>query len=291
MSKGKANRYVWEANEEEALLNILDELVTSGQRCDAGTFKAGTMKLVETRLRLLIPHTPIRVKPHLDSKLKRLKKDYSIVVDMLNQSGFAWNDEKKCVEVDSDEVWKAYVEHHSDAAGWRDKSFAKFDRLRKVFGKDRATGNSALAPAEMVLDDDDEASESNIPDVQLDGSHHTDQTQAQSKSSSSRNKRVRQGNKMVDGLGRIANAFESMMEDSDAKVQRLVESLKEQNADDDLKFVGDELKKMEFSISDRISLLTLFTDSAKVRVFKTLDEGDDRYEYVTTLLRDYRSRD
>ncbi|KAL6282221.1 hypothetical protein ACE6H2_013150 [Prunus campanulata] len=219
MSKGKANRYVWQANEEEALLNILDELVASGQRCDAGTFKAGTMKLVETKLRLLIPHTPIR-----------------------------------------------------------------------VFGKDRATGNSALAPAEMVLDDDDEASESNIPDVQLDGSHHTVQTQAQSKSSSSRNKRVRQGNKMVDGLGRIANAFESMMENSDAKVQRLVESLKEQNADDDLKFVGDELKKMEFSISDRISLLTLFTDSAKVHVFKTLDEGDDRYEYVTTLLRDYRSR-
>ncbi|KAH0993397.1 hypothetical protein GBA52_004880 [Prunus armeniaca] len=95
---------------------------------------------------------------------------------------------------------------------------------------------------------------------------------------------------MVDGLGRIANAFESMMENSDTKVQRLVESLKEQNVDDDHKFVGDELKKMKFSISDRISLLTLFTDSAKVNVFKTLDKGDDRYEYVTTLLRDHRSR-
>ncbi|CAB4292779.1 unnamed protein product [Prunus armeniaca] len=79
MSKGKTNRYVWQANEEEALLNILDELVASGQLCDAGTFKVGAMKL-------------------------RLKKDYSIVVDMLNQSGFAWNDEKKCVEVDSDEI-------------------------------------------------------------------------------------------------------------------------------------------------------------------------------------------
>ncbi|KAI5337788.1 hypothetical protein L3X38_017059 [Prunus dulcis] len=130
---------------------------------------------------------------------------------MLNQSGFARNDEKKFVEVDCDEVWNAYAEYHSDAVWWRDKSFTKFNRLRKVFGKDRATENSALAPVEMVLNDDDEASESNIPDVQLDGSHHTDQTQAQFKSSSSRNKR-------------------------------------------------------------------------------TLDEGDDRYEYVTTLLRDHRSR-
>ncbi|KAI5327462.1 hypothetical protein L3X38_026858 [Prunus dulcis] len=104
-----------QANEEEALSNILDELVASGQHCNAGTFKARTMKLVETQLRLLIPHTPIR-----------------------------------------------------------------------VFGKDRATGNSSLPHAEMVLDDDDEAFESNIPDVQLDGSHNNDQTQAQSKSSSSR---------------------------------------------------------------------------------------------------------
>ncbi|KAH0982997.1 hypothetical protein GBA52_010174 [Prunus armeniaca] len=62
---------------------------------------------------------------------------------------------------------------------------------------------------------------------------------------------------MVDGLGRIANAFESRIENADAKVKRLVESLKEQNADDDHKFVGNELKKMEFSISDRISLLYL----------------------------------
>ncbi|XP_034223801.1 transcription factor MYB35-like [Prunus dulcis] len=29
---------------------------------------------------------------------------------MLNQSGFAWNDENKCVEVDSDEMWNAYAE-------------------------------------------------------------------------------------------------------------------------------------------------------------------------------------
>ncbi|KAL6279524.1 hypothetical protein ACE6H2_016405 [Prunus campanulata] len=31
--------------------------------------------------------------------------------------------------------------------------------------KDHATGNSSLAPTDMVLDDDDEASKSNIPNV------------------------------------------------------------------------------------------------------------------------------
>ena len=28
---------------------------------------------------------------------------------MLNTSGFAWNDVKKCIKVDSDDAWKTYV--------------------------------------------------------------------------------------------------------------------------------------------------------------------------------------
>lgn len=35
-----------------------------------------------------------------------------MVVDMINTSGFAWNDVKKCVEVDSDDAWQTYVQVH-----------------------------------------------------------------------------------------------------------------------------------------------------------------------------------
>ena len=31
---------------------------------------------------------------------------------MINTSGFAWNDVKKCVEVDSDDAWQTYVQVH-----------------------------------------------------------------------------------------------------------------------------------------------------------------------------------
>ncbi|XP_024022203.1 uncharacterized protein LOC21386758 [Morus notabilis] len=67
-----------------------------------------------------------------------LKKQYRKVYDMLNRSGFGWNDIKKCVEVDSDEAWLSYVQVNKDAEGWRNKSIPIYDRLANIFGKDRA---------------------------------------------------------------------------------------------------------------------------------------------------------
>ena len=39
-----------------------------------------------------------------------MEKQYGIIFDMLNKSGFGWDDVLKCVQVDSDEVWQAYVQ-------------------------------------------------------------------------------------------------------------------------------------------------------------------------------------
>ncbi|CAL9004960.1 unnamed protein product [Prunus brigantina] len=35
---------------------------------------------------------------------------YGIIFDMINKSGFAWNDSLKCIKVDSDEAWNTYVQ-------------------------------------------------------------------------------------------------------------------------------------------------------------------------------------
>lgn len=55
------------------------------------------------------PGCGIKVKPHIESTMKRLRTLYGIIYDMLMQSGFGWNEEKKTIKVDSDEVWKEYV--------------------------------------------------------------------------------------------------------------------------------------------------------------------------------------
>ena len=55
-------------------------------------------------------HIPgINIEPkHIQNKLKRLKEKYSSAYDMMNTSGFGWDDEKKCV-VDSDEILQEWV--------------------------------------------------------------------------------------------------------------------------------------------------------------------------------------
>jgi hypothetical protein len=103
-------RRVWTSFEEEALLTILDGIVAGGQRCDTGGFKSGTVREIENKLNLLCPNSNLKASPHIESKLKKLKKDYSTIYDMINKSGFAWNDIKKCIEVDSNEVWEMYVQ-------------------------------------------------------------------------------------------------------------------------------------------------------------------------------------
>jgi len=105
----KGTRRKWLPFEEDALLTVLEDFVTRGHRCDTGSFKSGTLVQMEKVLDVLCPNSKIKANPHIESKLKKWKKTYSIIYDMSNTSGFAWNDVKKCIEVDSDDAWKTYV--------------------------------------------------------------------------------------------------------------------------------------------------------------------------------------
>ena len=109
-SSRNRNRRIWSREEEEALLTILEDVVARGQRCDTGSFKSDTITMIERQLTEMCLESNLRANPHIESKLKMWKKHYSIVYDMLNKSGFGWNDERKCVEVDSDEAWTTYVQ-------------------------------------------------------------------------------------------------------------------------------------------------------------------------------------
>ena len=104
------SRRAWTKEEEEKMLNILDALVANSSRADNGTFKYGSYKYIENELEKLQPGCGLKAYPHIDSKIRIWKKNYRVLFDMLNTSNFGWNDVRKCVEVDSEKVWKSYVE-------------------------------------------------------------------------------------------------------------------------------------------------------------------------------------
>lgn len=80
-----------------------------------------------------------------------------MLYEMLNRSGFGWNDIKKCVEVDSDEAWLTYVQINKEVEGWRNKCFPIYDRPANIFGIDRAIGRGVETPADMVENMNQEA--------------------------------------------------------------------------------------------------------------------------------------
>ena len=84
----KGMRRTWTKDEEEALLTMLEDVVARGQHCDIGSFKSGTMTIIERSLSVMCPQSGLKVNPHIESKLRKWKKQYGVVYDMLNKSGF-----------------------------------------------------------------------------------------------------------------------------------------------------------------------------------------------------------
>ncbi|XP_061355593.1 uncharacterized protein At2g29880-like [Gastrolobium bilobum] len=141
-NKVKVERRAWSDEEFSTLLDLLEEAVALNKRADAGQFKNGTFKWLEQKLEAKFPEAGIKVKPHIELIMRRLKTEYGNVYDMLNTSGFGWDDVNKKILVDSDDVWNAYIQAKRDTTlkNYRTKVFPHFNRLMIIFGKDRATG-------------------------------------------------------------------------------------------------------------------------------------------------------
>lgn len=63
----------------------------------------------KTKLQKKLPGCRIKVKTHVYFTMKRLQLIFGILQDVVNQRGLGWNEERKTVKVEHDEVWKDYV--------------------------------------------------------------------------------------------------------------------------------------------------------------------------------------
>ncbi|KAK2356055.1 hypothetical protein QL285_093413 [Trifolium repens] len=255
-NKRKRDRRPWSDLEVEAFLDILIEAVNNGQRCDNGQFKAHTLRTAETKLEEKFPGCGIKVKPHIEFAMKRLRTTYGIVYDMLNQSGFGWDEDKKIIMVDSDEVWKDYVKSHPNAKDYRYAPIPLFDKLAHAFGKDRVTGKCAAPPAVNVeeidkeVEDQDNSEENEIEMTQSPSINQSkrkvDNMEIQSR------KRNKGASIIAQSISELGKSFGSIIEKSSERMCEAANRLGfGKDLVDDSRNIMAELEKMEITEQER----------------------------------------
>lgn len=96
-------KHQWTSVEDSKLVECLVDLTNCGKwKADNGTFKPGFLQQIQKMMSDKIPGCELRAQPHIDSRIKLLKKQYHAISEMLgpSASGFGWNDDIKCVVVE-----------------------------------------------------------------------------------------------------------------------------------------------------------------------------------------------
>ena len=101
----------WGSVEDAKLVESLIELITQGSwRADNGTFRSWYLQQLETLMEDKLFECGLKPTPHIESRVKLLKKQYNTIVEMLgpNYSRFGWDDINKCVTCEED-TFKEWV--------------------------------------------------------------------------------------------------------------------------------------------------------------------------------------
>ncbi|KAJ9678012.1 hypothetical protein PVL29_022789 [Vitis rotundifolia] len=264
------NKRVWTPSEDEKLVECFVELCVSGKiKCDSG-FKPGAFLQVEKMLEEKLPNSGLKASPHIESRVKTLKKQFNAIMDMLTHgSGFSWDNAEKMVLCDQD-VFEGWVKGHKDANGLKLKPFPHFDDLRcLVFGKDCANGKGAMSAVDILeeLDQGEASNDIGVDDLEakVDASHTNTVASTPSRmecSSQSRRKKAKNDDTtLINVMTRTCNALESLV-------------------------VVGELEKLPNL--NRLDILKLsqiiMNDPMKVKLLFNLDE-DLKVEWVKQLLQ------
>ncbi|KAJ9547565.1 hypothetical protein OSB04_020108 [Centaurea solstitialis] len=257
----------WTVGEEDALILILQEIVDTDSRSDNGCFRSGTYEQILQKLQQKFPRINLNAK-HIQNKMKWLKDKYSAAYDMLNTSGFGWDDALQCVTVDA-QVLEEYLKKHPSKNYIANKPFPQYERLTRIFGKDRATGLLAESAADAMeninlesevgatADTDDFVRPFPTPSNGASASHILQEGETSSK------KRKRKANDYENMYKVIANGLNSLSEE----VGKLVEVV----GIPGLVTLNEELEKLGFDDSQCIALGMHFSNNpVQLRYWSTL---------------------
>ncbi|XP_012488011.2 uncharacterized protein At2g29880-like [Gossypium raimondii] len=141
----RGSKRKWVPEEDAALVSCMVDLHNVGTfNADTG-FKAGYLNELEKMLEKALPRAMSKARPNIKSRIRCLKREWSVVYDMLNgqnNSGFGWDEHRQLV-VAEDAVWESYVKSHKEASQFRHRSFPYYNQLTAIYARDRATGKDA----------------------------------------------------------------------------------------------------------------------------------------------------
>ncbi|KAJ4829292.1 hypothetical protein Tsubulata_000988 [Turnera subulata] len=140
-SKSSKPRAVWTQEDVDALIIVMQEMVVDGHMADAGQFRAGSNTMIRKKLKERRPERDY-TNENIRSKLKILRDKYMACHEMLDRSGFWWNDRKMCVEVDSSDVAEKWNKQHPCHKYKIGEPFPEYYKLVEIYGKDHATGDA-----------------------------------------------------------------------------------------------------------------------------------------------------
>ncbi|XP_062113924.1 uncharacterized protein At2g29880-like [Humulus lupulus] len=215
----RKKKHQWTSIEDSKLVECLLELVNSGKwKAENGTFKTSNLQQLEKWICEKILHCGLKTQPHIDSRIKILKKQFHAISEMLgpSTSGFGWNEELKCVVAEKS-VFDEWIKSHPNAKGLRNIAFPHYEDLVTIFGKDRANGQGAMRFSETVVEIDKEVDNdansrfdhlSPINDLIGNATNsHTSTTKTSAQSSNKSRKRSRNEDPLVEVLADTVKIF------------------------------------------------------------------------------------
>lgn len=279
----KRDRRVWTVDEENTLLDGLEEIIAHGMKSD-NSFKVGYMNLLEKWFEDKLPYSKIKGNPHIESKMKNLKKLYNQLYDLKCQSGLGWDNERHCIVIYSEDSWQAYCKVYPRAASLRGKSFPHFDRLSNIFGKDQARGSQSEDPSEAHIATGLEQ----LEDVEVNFQPQIS-LQSQSSGEHSRRKRPRASEKWVSSLSGITNSFISYLEKANEVMELIANRIGHaKDLDNDKRRVNVELQCMSLNIMDKMKVCKkIVTNPDYIHLFYGY-QGEERKIFVDMLLQEIR---
>ncbi|PIN06511.1 hypothetical protein CDL12_20935 [Handroanthus impetiginosus] len=128
-----------------------------------GIFKNGYTTALERKLNAKLLGCNIKASPHIESRLKLLKRQYDAITEMQGVADMQWDKKENVLMCEDDNVWEDWVRTHTDAKELRNKQFPYYNDLHFLFGN-RGTrkGNNNELDGDKVLDDEENDATANL---------------------------------------------------------------------------------------------------------------------------------